>query len=70
MYAQRFEEEYDDGDGETRANGMGGRPSIIRRKPAGTLPEVTSCLKYRLIIYTQTLTPVHVLQGYLSVITN
>lgn len=24
MYAQRFEEEHDDGDGETRANGIGG----------------------------------------------
>lgn len=37
--------------------GWGGGPSIIRRKPTGTLPEVTSCLKYRLIIYTQTLAP-------------
>lgn len=36
MYAQRFEEEYDDGDGETRANGMGGvdHPSYGGNQPA------------------------------------
>ena len=56
---QRFEEELDDG--VVRLQGWGG-PSIIRRKPAGTLPEVTSRLKYRLIIYTQTLAPSRVLQ--------